>query len=584
MGSIRHAYVGVLVALIGSLLVPLHAPAAYAVDRDCSDFASQRAAQIFFLSNGGPRRDPHRLDADGDGIACEDNPSPYYTKKVLPAPKPPPVVNSAVRFTVSPNKAIAGESLTMKVQVRPELQRTVVLQRRTTATGWKRVHSARTSRRGTLTHQAVAQPRTSRYRAVVPAARNGARRYSSAVSEVERVVTQQQAVALSMPRAALVGKPVVAFAEVSPVRRHREVLLQRRRALGGWAHVDRGVESRRGHVRFELRAERRGRYTFRAVVSPEDGAAAARSNKERLRVTRPPAQDTTPPPVPTGLTASAGDGLVALTWNPVSARDLASYAVYQKPAGGSWTLVALAAGESHEVRGLVNGTAYAFAVSAVDTSDNESAMSTAVPATPVAPDRTPPPVPAGVTATGGDAQVTVGWDQVTSPDLAGYTLYQREAPNGFWVVSTDLAAAVTSARVIGLANGTTYEFAVTTSDRSGNESVMSAAVTATPLAPPPPPPPAPTDLVATAGDGQVSLDWAAVTDPAVVGYRVYLRTSPDGAWTLAPEGLTASTETVVSGLINGVEHSFVVSALTEDGIESDTSNVVSATPVAAAAP
>lgn len=41
-------------------------------DRDCSDFASQEAAQAFFEAAGGPQRDPHRLDRDRDGIACED--------------------------------------------------------------------------------------------------------------------------------------------------------------------------------------------------------------------------------------------------------------------------------------------------------------------------------------------------------------------------------------------------------------------------------------------------------------------------------------------------------------------------------
>ena len=46
------------------------------VDRDCSDFATQAAAQRFFLDHGGPNNDPHRLDADGDGIACESNPCP----------------------------------------------------------------------------------------------------------------------------------------------------------------------------------------------------------------------------------------------------------------------------------------------------------------------------------------------------------------------------------------------------------------------------------------------------------------------------------------------------------------------------
>ena len=51
---------------------------AYAADKDCGDFASQKAAQIFFLNNGGPSSDPHGLDSEGDGIACESNPAPYY--------------------------------------------------------------------------------------------------------------------------------------------------------------------------------------------------------------------------------------------------------------------------------------------------------------------------------------------------------------------------------------------------------------------------------------------------------------------------------------------------------------------------
>lgn len=42
-------------------------------DRDCSDFSTQKEAQAFFIANGGPSSDPHRLDADHDGIACESN-------------------------------------------------------------------------------------------------------------------------------------------------------------------------------------------------------------------------------------------------------------------------------------------------------------------------------------------------------------------------------------------------------------------------------------------------------------------------------------------------------------------------------
>lgn len=50
------------------------APASAFVDKDCSDFPTQKAAQKYFHKHGGPRHDPSRLDADHDGVACEDNP------------------------------------------------------------------------------------------------------------------------------------------------------------------------------------------------------------------------------------------------------------------------------------------------------------------------------------------------------------------------------------------------------------------------------------------------------------------------------------------------------------------------------
>jgi hypothetical protein len=45
----------------------------FARDYDCSDFPTQRAAQRWFKHHH-PHRDPSRLDADHDGLACEDNP------------------------------------------------------------------------------------------------------------------------------------------------------------------------------------------------------------------------------------------------------------------------------------------------------------------------------------------------------------------------------------------------------------------------------------------------------------------------------------------------------------------------------
>jgi hypothetical protein len=84
---------------------------AYAQDHDCSDFSSQAAAQAFYLASGGPGSDPHRLDSDNDGVACEALPCPCETlapappptgEPPLPAPPPPsdPPPRSGPRRTI----------------------------------------------------------------------------------------------------------------------------------------------------------------------------------------------------------------------------------------------------------------------------------------------------------------------------------------------------------------------------------------------------------------------------------------------------------------------------------------------------
>ena len=44
-------------------------------DRDCRDFDAWTQSQYFYEASGGPDRDPHRLDGDRDGIACESLPA-----------------------------------------------------------------------------------------------------------------------------------------------------------------------------------------------------------------------------------------------------------------------------------------------------------------------------------------------------------------------------------------------------------------------------------------------------------------------------------------------------------------------------
>jgi hypothetical protein len=62
----------IAIALSTAVGFSFAASPALAGDKDCADFRTWRQAQNFYKKHGGPKRDPHRLDADRDGIACED--------------------------------------------------------------------------------------------------------------------------------------------------------------------------------------------------------------------------------------------------------------------------------------------------------------------------------------------------------------------------------------------------------------------------------------------------------------------------------------------------------------------------------
>ena len=99
-------------------------------------------------------------------------------------------------------------------------------------------------------------------------------------------------------------------------------------------------------------------------------------------------QDATPPAAPTGLTATAGSGTVALAWAASSAPDLAGYNVYRSTSlpvttsGGQLNGTDLLATPAYVDTAVVNGSTYYYAVVAVDRSDNASPPSATVSATP----------------------------------------------------------------------------------------------------------------------------------------------------------------------------------------------------------
>jgi hypothetical protein len=169
----------------------------------------------------------------------------------------------------------------------------------------------------------------------------------------------------------------------------------------------------------------------------------------------PPAQDTTPPAAPTGLTASLVSGSVNLSWNANSESDLSHYRLERSVNGtGSFGLLASPTVTTHVDGSVSAGSTYYYRVFAVDTAGNVSAPSSTVSVTVAS---TPPP-PSGAlnvldygasTATSGDDAPAIqrAFDAAASQGKDVYF------PTGYYWLSKTVYFRVSGRAVFG--DGTT---------------------------------------------------------------------------------------------------------------------------------
>ena len=276
------------------------------------------------------------------------------------------------------------------------------------------------------------------------------------------------------------------------------------------------------------------------------------------------------PPVaaaPSGLSATPGNAQVSLTWT--ASAGATSYDVYRGTSTGaeSSTPIATVTGAAYVDTSVTNGTAYFYTVAAVNLA-GMSGPSNEASATPLPP---APSAPTGLSATPGNAQVSLTW--TASAGATSYDVYRGTSTGGESL--TPIAVGVTGLAYTdtGVTNGTTYFYTVAAVNLGGTSgpSNEASAIPLSPIAA------APTGLSATGGAAQVSLTWTAST--GATSYNVYRGTSTGGeSSTPIATGVTGPSYTD-SAVVNGVTYFYVVAAVNAGGV-SGPSNEASASTTA----
>ncbi|QQZ61645.1 cadherin-like beta sandwich domain-containing protein [Paenibacillus sonchi] len=297
--------------------------------------------------------------------------------------------------------------------------------------------------------------------------------------------------------------------------------------------------------------------TYYFVVKAVNGGGDSAASAEVSATPQAPA-----PGAPVVQAVTAGDGQVHLVWAPVSGAT--GYNVYTSTTSGEYGAAAgtvAAAVYSYDAVGLTNGTTYYFVVKAVN-GGGDSTASAEVSATPQVP---APGAPLLQTAVPGNGTVSLNWEPAAG--ASGYTVYQSTVPGNYDQPAGTVAGSVYSYNAPGLINGTTYYFTVKAANPGGG-SALSNEVSATPRTVPA----APAILSTTAGDGQVTVAFAAPADnggSSVTSYEI--TASPGGSVTTA-----SASPVTVTGLVNGTAYTFTVKAKNGAGTgpASDPSNAV----------
>jgi titin len=297
------------------------------------------------------------------------------------------------------------------------------------------------------------------------------------------------------------------------------------------------------------------------------------------------AADTTPPPAPSNLTATAASSTqINLSWAASTDNvGVTGYLIQRCQGASCATFAQIAApagtGTTFLDTSLSPSTSYSYEIIATDAAGNLSSPSNVASATTLA---GPPAAPSALTATAASAtQINLSWTN-NATNQTGFKV--ERSPDGvtFTQIGTT-GATVTTYSDSSLAPLTAYYHRVRATNGAGDSTYSNVSNATTPADTTPPT--APSNLTATASSSsQINLSWTASTDNVgVTGYRIQ-RCQGIGCTTFVQIATPPGTGTGFSdtGLSPSTSYSYEIIAADAAGNLSSPSNIGSATTLAGA--